>query len=194
MNDQDATQLLARPLWRDPRVHLLDDLWLVTIFAVLFAVALPWLISGLAIDVLAAAGALIVLGAIHVALAAIAAAGAPRSQRRPRLLSALHVLGVLAMSYIWQHAGGLQNPLFLALFALPIVGSIFLSRWHPYLVATLAVVAVTLIAAIEAPQLRWYAPGVDLVIAWLQRRLGTGSVSTALPFAGFYAPSDYFAV
>jgi PAS domain-containing protein len=194
MNDQDATQLLARPLWRDPRVHLLDDLWLVTIFAVLFAVALPWLISGLAIDLLAVAGALIVLGALHVALAAIAAAGAAHSQRRPRLLSALHLLGVLAMSYIWQHAGGLQNPLFLALFALPVVGSIFLSRWHPYLVAALAVVLVVLIAAVEAPELRWYAPGIESLVSALDRLLGRSAGPGALPFAGFYAPSDYFLV
>jgi PAS domain-containing protein len=194
MNDQGATQLLARPLWRDPRVHLLDDLWLVTIFAVLFAVALPWLISGLAIDLVATAGALIVLGAIHVALAALAAAGVPQSRRRPRLLSALHALGVLAMAYIWQHAGGLQNPLFLALFALPIVGSIFLSRWHPYLVAALAIILVVLIAAVEAPELRWYAPGVESAVRGLEQLLGKGNASAAHPFAGFYAPSDYFVV
>lgn len=193
MNDQDATALLARPLWRDPRVHLLDDLWLVTIFAVLFAVAFPWLISGLPIDLVATAGALIVLGAIHVALAALAPAGAPSSRRRLRLLSTLHALGVLAMAYVWQHAGGLQNPLFLPLFALPIVGSIFLSRWHPYLVAALAIILVFLIAAVEAPELRWYAPGVESAIRGLERLLGQGN-SAVLPFAGFYAPSGYFVV
>jgi len=194
MTDRDATQLLARPLWRDPRVHLLDDLWLVTIFAVLFAVALPWLISGLTIDLLAVAGALIVLGAIHVALAALASAGAPHGARRRRLLSALHTLGVFAMAYIWLHAGGLQNPLFLLLFALPIVGSIFLSRWHPYLVAALAVVLVVLIAAVEAPELRWYAPGLESALRGLDNLLGKGNASGGLPFAGFYAPSDYFLV
>jgi len=194
MNDAEATQLLARPAWRDPRVHLLDDLWLVTIFAVLFATTLPWLLSGLAIDIIAAACGLVLLGAIHVALAALAGRAPAHGRARARLLTALHVLGLCAMAYVWQHAGGLQNPLFLAVFALPIVGSIFLSRWHPYFIAALALVAVALIAAIEAPQLRWYAPGVDAVVGWLQQLLGTGSVSAALPFAGFYAPSDYFVV
>ncbi len=194
MSEHDATQLLARPLWRDPRIHLLDDLWLLTIFAVLFAVALPWLLSGLAIDLLAAAGALVVLGAIHVALAALAGGGPPQGGRRARVLSALHVLGVLAMAFIWQHAGGLQNPLFLAIFALPIVGSIFLSRWHPYLVAALAVIAVALIAALEAPELRWYAPGLVAVLGTLERLPGNANVAAAAPFAGFYAPSDYFLV
>lgn len=194
MNDAEATQLLARPAWRDPRVHLLDDLWLLTIFAVLFAAAVPWLLSGLTIDFIAAACGLVVLGAIHVALAALAGRVPPHGRRRTRLLTALHVLGLCAIAFIWQHAGGLQNPLFLAVFALPIVGSIFLSRWHPYLIATLAVVAVALIAAIEAPELRWYAPGVDVAIGWLQTLLGTRSLSGTLPFAGFYAPSDYFIV
>ena len=193
MNDGNATQLLVRPAWRDPRIHLLDDLWLVTIFAVLFATAVPWLASGLAIDLIAVAGGLVVLGALHVALAALAGNAAERTVRR-RLLTALHLAGVLAIAYIWPHAGGLQNPLFLAVFALPIVGSIFLSRWHPYFVAALAIIVVALIAAVEAPELRWYAPGIDAIAGWLQRLLGVGSGSGALPFAGFYAPSDYFVV
>jgi hypothetical protein len=193
MTDANATQFLSRPVWRDPRVHLLDDLWLLTIFAVLFATAVPWLASGLAIDVIAVAGGLVVLGAIHVALAALASRG-PGSEPRRRLLTALHLGGVLAIAYIWPHAGGLQNPLFLVVFTLPIIGSIFLSRWQPYVVAALATIVVALIAAVEAPELRWYAPGIDAVAGWLQQLLGVGSGSGALPFAGFYAPSDYFIV
>jgi PAS domain-containing protein len=194
MDRGEATQLLARPVWRDPRIHLLDDLWLLTIFAVLFATAIPWLVSGLVIDYLAAAAGVLALGAVHVALAALAGRSAPAGRWRPRLLSMLHGLGTLAIAYIWQHVGGLQNPLFLAVFALPIVGAIFLSRWHPYLVATLAAVAVALVAAIEAPELRWYAPGMDVLAASLERLLGPGSMAPPLPFAGFYAPSDYYLV
>jgi PAS domain-containing protein len=193
MNDSNATQFLSRPVWRDPRIHLLDDLWLLTIFAVLFATAVPWRVSGLSIDVLAVAGGLVALGALHLALAALASRGAGDT-RGTGLAAALHCCGVLAIAYIWPHAGGLQNPLFLAVFALPIIGSIFLSRWQPYFVAGLAAVAVALIAAVEAPELRWYAPGVDAIAGWLQRLLGVGSGSGALPFAGFYAPSDYYVV
>jgi len=194
MSDRDATQLLARPVWRDPRIHLLDDLWLLTIFAALFAIAVPWLVSGLAIDFVATASGLIVLAAIHLALAALAGRVAAHDPRRTRMLPVLHVLGVLAIAYIWHHAGGLQNPVFLALFALPIVASIFISRWHPYLVAALAAVLVALIAAVEAPELRWYAPGIDLVAGWLVKLPGWPSTGGPLPFAGFYAPSDYYLV
>ena len=194
MDRTDATQLLSRPVWRDPRVHLLDDLWLLTIFAVLFATAIPWLVSGLVIDLLAAAAGVLVLGAVHVALAALAGSSVAAGRWRPRMLTALHVLGTLAIAYVWQHVGGLQNPLFLAVFALPIVAAIFLSRWHPYLVAALSTIAVALVAAIEAPELRWYAPGTEALAAGLERLLGTGSTAPPLPFAGFYAPSDYYLV
>ena len=31
----DSTQLIPRPVWENPRVHLLDDIWLLTIVAIL---------------------------------------------------------------------------------------------------------------------------------------------------------------
>jgi len=50
--------------------------------------------------------------------------------------------GRRADRFIWQHVGALQNPMFLTVFALPVVGAIFLSRWHPYLIAAVSVIAV----------------------------------------------------
>jgi PAS domain-containing protein len=194
MKDGNTTQLLTPLVWRDPRVHLLDDTWLLTIFAVLFATAVPWLASGLAIDFLAAAIGLITLGAIHVALAVLAGRGADTGLRRTRTLVALHALGIVAIAYIWQHVGGVQNPLFLAVFVLPVIGSIFLSRWQPYVMAALAAILVALFAAIDAPELRWYAPGLNAAASTLESVLGRGSISASTPFAGFYAPSQYFVV
>jgi PAS domain-containing protein len=194
MNDGNATQLLSPLRWRDPRIHLLDDTWLLTIFAVLFATAVPWLVSGLAIDFIATAVGLIALGAIHVALAALGSRNTDSEVRRGRLLVALHALGIIAIAYVWQHAGALQNPLFLAVFVLPVIGSIFLSRWQPYVMAALAVVVVVMLAAIDAPELRWYAPGLKAAADTLESVLGREAVSAGLPFAGFYAPSEYFVV
>jgi PAS domain-containing protein len=194
MNDGDATQILATLGWHDPRIHLLDDTWLLTIFAILFATAVPWLVSGLAIDFVATAGGLLTLGAVHVAFAALADRSRANPSRRTRTLAGLHALGVIAIAFIWQHAGGLQNPLFLMVFALPVIGSIFLSRWQPYFMAALAAVVVTLIASSEAPELRWYAPGLNVLVGWVDALLGKGSGGAGLPFAGFYAPSEYFVV
>ena len=42
----DSTQLIPRPVWQNPRVHLLDDIWLLTIVAILIATGVPWFASG----------------------------------------------------------------------------------------------------------------------------------------------------
>jgi PAS domain-containing protein len=191
MSAPSTTQVLPAIVWHDPRIHLLDDAWLVTIFAILFASALPWLISGMAIDFFPVAAGLLALGALHVAFSAMSArSGVPRGIGA---LATLHAAGVVAIGFIWQHAGGLQNPLFLAVFALPVIGSIFLSRWQPYVMAALAAIVVALVAAIQAPELRWYAPGLNAALDWVQTLLGR-SPGGGLPFAGFYAPSEYFVV
>jgi len=55
MNDSHGTQLLPALLWRDPRIHPLDDTWLLTIFTILPAIALPRFVSGVDIDFAATA-------------------------------------------------------------------------------------------------------------------------------------------
>ena len=184
----DATQALPLPTWTDPRIHLLDDSWLLTIFAMLLATALPWLVSGFDIDFVKASLGLLALGAMHVAFV-VMRRPVRIGERRP-LLSALHIAGVFVVGFVWWHVGGLQNPAFLMVFALPIVGAIFLSRWQPYVMALVAVSIVGLVALIQAPELRWYVPGLSS---------GTGLAlfsqgSMTIPFAGFYAPSSYFLV
>jgi PAS domain-containing protein len=194
MSQADSTQILPTIAWHDPRIHLLDDTWLLSIFAILFAIALPWLVSGLTIDFLPVAAGLLALGAIHIGFAALTTRPTVSRPRRGRLLAALHALGVLIIAFIWQHAGGLQNPLFLAVFALPIIGAIFISRWQPYFMAVLAALAVGLVAMAEAPELRWYAPLLSETAHWLQSATGGGGSRGSLPFAGFYAPAEYFVV
>ena len=195
MNDSYGTQLLPAFLWRDPRVHPLDDTWLLTIFTILPAIVLPWLISGLEIDFAATAVGLLTLGAIHVGFVAMSGGTIRNPIRRTRTLSTLHALGVITVAFIWQHAGGVHNPLFLMVFALPVIGATFLSRWQPYLVATLAAVVVALMASSQAPELRWYVPaGLGAAADWLGGVLVKATGAGSLPFAGFYAPSAYFVV
>ncbi len=191
MNTGD-TQLMPAPKWSDPRIHLLDDTWLLAIFAILLATVVPWLISGLDIDFIAACLGLLALGAIHIALTLI---GKPRrsGEHRPAL-TALHIAGIVVVGFIWLQVGGLQNPAFLIVFVLPVVGAIFLSHWQPYLMALLAVVTVGGIALAQAPELRWYAPGLNALGAWLAAVLGERGAGASAPFAGFYAPSGYYVV
>src|SRR5437763_1109978 len=158
MNDSHGTQLLPALLWRDPRIHPLDDTWLLTILTILPAIALPHFVSGVDIDFAATAVGLLALGAIHLGFTALSSRATRNPLRLTRTLSVLHTLGVITVAFIWQHAGGVQNPLFLMVFALPVIGATFLSRWQPYLMAMLAAVMVALMASSQEPELRWYAP------------------------------------
>jgi PAS domain-containing protein len=195
MNDSHGTQLLSGLPWHDPRIHPLDDTWLLTIFTILPAIALPRFVSGVDIDVAATAVGLLTLGAIHLGFTALSSRATRNPLRLTRTLSALHALGVITVAFIWQHAGGVQNPLFLMVFALPVIGATFLSRWQPYFVAALAAVMVALMASSQAPELRWYAPaGLSAAADWLGGVLVKATGVGSLPFAGFYAPSAYFVV
>jgi len=189
----DATQVRPAPAWTDPRVHLLDDTWLLTIFAILLATMLPWLVSSFEINLVAASLGLLSLGAIHIAFSVL---GRPaRRGERRALLTALHIAGVVIVGIIWMHTGGLQNPAFLMVFALPVIGAIFLSRWQPYLMALIAVAVTGAVALAQAPELRWYAPGLNTTGTWLAAAVGQqGSAATNVPFPGFTAPSGYFVV
>jgi len=188
----DATQLRPAPSWSDPRIHLLDDTWLLTIFAVLLATTLPWLVSGFEINLIATSLGLLALGALHITFSML---GRPTraGERRP-LLTALHIAGVVIVGFIWMHAGGLQNPAFLTAFAFPVMGAIFLSRWQPYLVALLAIAVTGAVALAQAPELRWYVPGLNTVGAWVAALVGQPGVAANVPFPGFTAPSGYFLV
>jgi PAS domain-containing protein len=189
MNTGD-TQIIPAPTWTDPRIHLLDDTWLLTIFAILLGTVVPWLVSSLNIDFVAACLGLLALGAIHISFTIV---GKPaRVGERHLVLTLLHIAGIVVVGFIWLNAGGLQNPAFLMVFALPVVGAIFLSRWQPYLMALLAIVVAGVVALAQAPELRWYVPGLNAIGSSLAAVLGQqGSAST---FPGFYAPSAYYAV
>ncbi len=188
MDSIDATQMLPAAQWADPQGQLLEDTWLLTIFAVLLATAVPWFVSRLNIDFAAASWALLALGAVYVALSVVSGFRGYAALTRQHALSALHAAGVIAMAVVWLRCGSLQNPLFLLAFVLPVLGASALSRWQPYVTAALAVLVVAAVALCQAPELRWYAPG-----RWLMRLLGSAPEATgaASPFPGFYAPIGY---
>ena len=192
MITNESTQVLPVATWSDPRVHLLDDTWLLTIFAILLATALPWLAGAFDIHFMAASVGLLLLGAIHAALSMLVRAD--RVSGRNALLTSIHVAGIVLIGFVWMQAGGLQNPAFLMVFALPIVGAIFLSRWQPYLMALVALITAAAVAIAQAPELRWYVPGLNTAGAWLGSIFGQRTSAAVGPFAGFYAPSTYYLV
>jgi PAS domain-containing protein len=190
----ESTQLIPRPIWENPRVHLLDDIWLMTIVAILVATGIPWFASGFEVNVGMASWGLLALGGIHVAFTMLASPSRVHGRWRDRALTLLDILGVILIGFIWQHVGALQNPMFLLVFALPVVGAIFLSRWHPYLIAAVSVIAVAVVALSQAPELRWYASGLLGTDQWLTWLFGNQSAVPQPSFSGFFAPSNYLIV
>ncbi len=180
--------------WENPRVRLLSDSWLLTIVAILSATGVPWFASGFEMDLETASWGLLALGGILIALTILESHTSPHDRWRDRALTLLDVIGVIVIGFIWQHAGALQNPTFLIVFALPVIGAIFLSRWHPYLISAVAVCVVWVVALAQDPELRWYASGLLGSDVWLSALFGHQSAATAGSFPGFYAPSSYLIV
>jgi len=190
----DSTQLIPRPVWENPRVHLLDDIWLLTIVAILIATGIPWFVSGFEVEVGTASWGLLALGGIHIAFTILASPTRPHGRWRDRMLTLLDVAGVTLIGFIWQHVGAFQNPMFLMVFALPVIGAIFLSRWHPYLIASASVLVVAVVALSVSAELRWYASGLLGSNAWLTWMFGRQGGAPQPTFSGFYAPSNYLLV
>ncbi|MHB8477734.1 MAG: hypothetical protein ACYDBZ_15750 [Steroidobacteraceae bacterium] len=190
----ENTQMMPQPIWQNPRVHLLDDMWLLTIVAIVVATGLPWLASGFEVDLGPASWGLLALGAVYVAIAVLASPARPHGRWHDRAFILLDVVGVVLIGYIWQHVGALQNPMFLAVFALPVIGAIFLSRWQPFLIATASVLVVGVAVLAQAPELRWYASGLLGGEEWLSWLFGRQSAVAQPSFSGFYAPSSYLSV
>ena len=185
----------TEPLAADaPRVHLLDDTWFLTIFAVLLATALPWFVSAFDIDFARASLGIFALGVLHVALSAGAVPKSMSLASRKRVLAILHAAGVIVLGFIWQHAGGTANPLFLLAFALPVIGASFISRWQPYFTAALAVIVVFAILMSQEPELRWYVSRLGAAGTWLASIFAGEGSAVGAPIPGFYAPFGYVAV
>ena len=185
---------MPRPGWGDQRTHLLSDMWLLTIVAIVIATGVPWFVSGFEVDAGAASRGLLAMGGINVAFTILPSRTLPHGRWHDHLLTLLDVIGVILIGFIWQHVGALQNPTFLTVFALPVIGAFFLSRWHPYLIAAVSVCVVGVVALVQAPELRWYASGLlggDTWLAWLFGRQNTVPQPS---FSGFYAPSSYLIV
>ena len=190
---------IEAPLSTDPpqensRIQLLNDIWLMTILAVLIGTGVPWIASDFQVDFAAASWGLLALGAVHGVLTFLASPRRSPAAWHGRAVTALEVSGVMAIGFIWAHVGALQNPLFLLIFALPIIGAVFLSRWHPYLLAATGIVTVIVVSLAEAAELRWFASGLIGNDVWLVRLFGHGAAPVEPSFSAFSAPLNYLIV
>jgi PAS domain-containing protein len=190
----DGTQLISRPDWENQRIRLLSDIWLLTIVAILIATSVPWFANGFEVNAGAASWGLLAVGGIQGAYTVLSSRAWLHGRWHDRLLTLMNVTGVILIGYIWQHVGALQNPAFLTVFALPVIGAIFLSRRHPYLMAAVSVGVVLIVALAQSPELRWYASGLLGSDAWLTWLFGRQSAVAQQSFPGFSAPSSFLIV
>src|SRR5579862_6866064 len=171
----------------DPQVQMLQDTWLLTLFAVLLATALPWFVSSFDVDFASASWRLLLLGIVYVGISAVANRSPEVSASRRRILIGLHSIAVIVLGLLWQRTGSLQNPVFLLAFVLPVIGAATLSRWQPYVSAALAVLVVGIVAIGEVPELRWHVGGLENVARWIVGSLqGEGLGGSHAAFPGFY--------
>jgi hypothetical protein len=189
-----STPTKQLPAADDPRIQLLDDTWFVTIFAVLLATALPWFLSDFNIDFSRATLGIFALGVIHVVLTTDALRKHMSAAWRQYGLAGLHAAGVVVLGFIWLHAGGIANPLFVLAFALPVIGASFISRWQPYLTATIAVMVIFAVVLSQVPELRWYVSGFGTAGARLASLFGAEHSAVGTPIPGFSQPFSYYAV
>lgn len=175
------------------RKRIADDTTLWMLLVVSVAVVVPWFVRLLPIDLSVIARATFGFTLLYVALATLT-----DGLRGPRSLGLatwfLQASGVVFLGLLWHLVGGLQVPMLLLVFVLPVMASgLVLGRWQPYGAALLSVVVVGVIALSESRELRWYLPQigfrVDRIVGSLALRLDRSA-----PFPSLASPPDQLLV
>lgn len=172
------------------RKRALDTVWLFTLTVAFLAVAVPWFLRALEIDLAPVAWGLFSFALIYL----LAAFGTDKLRRRGALVAAMglaQLFGFLVLSAVWHLSGGLFNPAFLLVFTLPVMaGAVVLPRWPRHASAPFAVALVLAVAWMESSDLRWYALKSGLPVEWLADLLPELS-RAGEPFPSLQAPPSY---
>jgi hypothetical protein len=164
------------------RKREMDDLWLLAMVVLLLAVGVLWFQRILDIELARVLWTALSYGAAYVVVGLLADRVATPGVFLGTV-AALQVTGVAMLTILWRLCGGLQNPMLLFVFVLPIItGSLVLPRWQVYGTAALTVLAVTTVAFVDNAALRWYVLQLDLPLNQPVEWLGRLPASTVHPF------------
>ena len=153
------------------RKRLLDGVFVLTVAVAFTAVAVSWFLRIFDLDLTRAAR-----GAFLLALAyAAATVAADRLRGRHGLAAALMLLqlaGLVGLALLWHRVGGVENPMFLLAFFLPVgAGAILLGGWQPLVLASTAVASAAAVALAESAGLRFDVIQLAPPVQWLIRFL-----------------------
>jgi uncharacterized membrane protein len=173
------------------RKQVLDDGWLLMLLSVALAVGIPWFLRNSQVDLAPVMWAVFAYGVAYLAVSRVVERlRGPRA--RLEALTALQAIAVLFVAYLWHHAGNLQNPLFLMVFAIPVAAAgCVLPGARASLLALLAVAGATLVALLNAPQLRWYMSQLGIPVEAIP---GALTAQGPRPFPGMDMPAAYLFV
>lgn len=159
------------------RCALLTTAWLLTLAVAVTAVLVPWFLRVLDVDMVRMGRVAFIYAVFH----ALAAAGARRLPSERAMLLAFAVLqatGLMALGVLWHYAGGVENPSFLLVMALPVAASaVLVAPWQALGSAVGSVLVAYAVALAESVALRWYLVQLGLPVGRVAEVLlgGVGS-------------------
>lgn len=166
------------------RGRALAAAWLGAVVAGLAAVAVPWYLRALELELGPLVWSVFAYAAFHL----LAVSAAERVKSRSGLHLSLAAVGAASLAFLallWHMAGVLDNPVFLLTFFLPAVASgVLLGRGAALLTAALSVAAVVSVASLESAELRWYLIQLGVPIDGIVGLLPQGLPGGSTPFPG----------
>jgi PAS domain-containing protein len=151
------------------RKRILDVFWLSSLVGISAAVAVLWFFHVLELELSPVAWS--VFGYLLLYVSAAVATDQLRRRRAMRVaVELLQMSGVLFLALLWHFVGGVDNPLFLLAFFLPVMasGALLFDR-QPLRLAGLSVAAVSLVALSESRELRWFVLQLGLPVERIVR-------------------------
>jgi hypothetical protein len=147
------------------------------------AVALPWLLRMIEVELAPLAWTMTAFAAMHAAIV-IAADHLRMRALMLRLLYAVPLLGVGFMAVLWHYGGGIGHPALALPMVLPVLAAAALARVRfAYDVALYSIVVVVMTVMISSPDFVWYATQLGVPGAAMGRVAGE-ELAVRDPFPG----------
>lgn len=138
------------------RKRILDAVCVMSLGVVFLTVGIPWFLGIINLNIVPVAWVIFGYALAYLVLATLT----DRLEERAQMLLSMQVLqslGVVALALLWHLAGGMANPMFLMVFTLPVIASgVMMLGWQSYFLALISVIAVSIVAIVESPELKWY--------------------------------------